>query len=96
MTGFDVDPQDLRDAAGAIRRAVDTADTHLDTVPDGGVSRALGHEGAFAALAHFCGTWQTASAGLRKRALDHATDLIVAAKGYEEADRHAVLPGGDR
>ncbi|GAA1941618.1 hypothetical protein [Amycolatopsis minnesotensis] len=96
MTGFDVDPQDLRDAAGAIRRAVDAADLHLDAVPDGSVSRALGHEGAFAALAQFCGTWQTAAGDLRKRALDHAADLVTAAKSYEESDRQVVLPGGDR
>ena len=85
MTGFEVDPAELRQAATRIRSCVAPA-AEVDIVGAAGASGDHGHRSLYDALGRFCTTWQFAVAMLREHAHEAGGELASTADRYVQSD----------
>ncbi|MCP2252027.1 Excreted virulence factor EspC, type VII ESX diderm [Prauserella aidingensis] len=90
MSGYDVDPEELRSAARSIDTAVGKAD---DVKLEGlvGSKEAFGHGGVATALTEFCTTWQLATGLLQESGRGAGQSLDGAAGTYEQADEQNTM-----
>ncbi|MBB3663499.1 MULTISPECIES: WXG100 family type VII secretion target [Prauserella salsuginis group] len=90
MSGYDVDPEELRGAARSIDTAVGKADDlKLEDIV--GDKKAFGDDAVATALTEFCTTWQLAAGVLQDSAREAGQSLDGAATGYEQADEQNTM-----
>lgn len=87
MGGYDVEPGELRSAAGDIAKAIGAADdTNLEDVS--GKEDSYGHGKVASAVANFCTTWELAKQILQQRSASAGETLNGAAGTYEKQEQH--------
>lgn len=94
MDGYNVQPDDLRGAAGDIADAIAAADdTNLEKVS--GEGKAYGHDKCANAAKSFGATWELAKQILQQRSASAGEALEGAAKAYEsqEGDAKSTFDG---